>query len=295
MKNVKSNATRRNTINAVNAKSAAHTANKVPCVHGTRQNQYINVHRKEVMRLIQQAGDNVAEAMKIIEKVGDRFGVNVRFMRVKVNKVDCSNSNSHYSCYSCDKVNDVRDVREVGEAFLTEVTLHELAEMISEETRIKAMCALDVLETAFALIEENELILDLEPINSGACRGGKQIHHTIQCEDISKVEEFGEAYETKNRITLRELAGMVSEEIGIKRMRAICVLETAFDVMEERKLILDLGTINSDKYASEYENSEDDGHDKGDKDGEEDDYDSINVGSDTYSDSDTDYSNAEYL
>ena len=293
MKNIKSNATRQNTINAVNAKSAAHTAHKVPGVHGTKQNQYVNVKQKEIMRLIQQAGDNVAEALNIIEKVGDKFGVNVRFMRAKVNKVDRSNSHSHYSC---GKINDVKEVGEVRGAFLTEVTLHELAEMVSKETRIKKMRALDVLETAFDLIEENELILDLGPINSGACIGGKQIHRTIQFGDVSEVDEFGEADEidkvSLNRITLRELAEMVSEEIGIKRMCAICVLETAFNIMEERELILDLGTINSDKYAGEYANSEDDGYDKCDKDGE-DDYDRINVDSDTYSDSD--YSNAEEM
>ena len=134
MKNIKSNATRQNTINAVNAKSAAHTAHKVPGVHGTKQNQYVNVKQKEIMRLIQQAGDNVAEALNIIEKVGDKFGVNVRFMRAKVNKVDRSNSHSHYSC---GKINDVKEVGEVRGAFLTEVTLHELAEMVSKETRIK--------------------------------------------------------------------------------------------------------------------------------------------------------------
>ena len=77
-------------------------------------------------------------------------------------------------------------------------------------------------------------------------------------------------------------------------MCAICVLETAFNIMEERELILDLGTINSDKYAGEYANSEDDGYDKCDKDGE-DDYDRINVDSDTYSASDSDYSNAEEM
>ena len=126
--------------------------------------------QEEVLRLVQQAGDKVAEAMNIISDVGARFGITVHFEHFEqsVNQAINRASDGISDGISDDESNEVLARLSTGTSDMLSdeekaniVTLSELAEMISDETDIEKECALEVLEGAFDLIEEYGLILDL--------------------------------------------------------------------------------------------------------------------------------------
>ena len=163
--------------------------------HAHRINNYINNYamnqrmtREEILQLVQQAGDKVAEAMNFITDVGTRFGINVHFNQVEqsnqvANKKTSQSWRSNQSANgtvansTSDNENENNNDNESSEVLVrlstgtsdmlsdeemtNIVTIPDLAEMISDETDIKEECALEVLEAAFDLIEEYGLILDL--------------------------------------------------------------------------------------------------------------------------------------
>ena len=117
--------------------------------------------QEEVLKLVQEAGDKVAEAMNIITNVGAQFGINVHFehfdhFEQAANRASDDESNEVLAKLSTGTSDMLSDEEKANI-----VTLSELAEMISDETDIEKECALEVLEGAFDLIEEYGLILDL--------------------------------------------------------------------------------------------------------------------------------------
>ena len=66
---------------------------------------------------------------------------------------------------ACNKITEATDlIMKAGEAIdieSEEVTLPELAKMVSGRTGIKESCALEVLETAFEITEERGLVFNL--------------------------------------------------------------------------------------------------------------------------------------
>ncbi len=172
--------------------------------HAHHINNYMNNYamnqrmtQEEILQLVQQAGDKVAEAMNIITDVGARFGINVHFDQVDqpankmANRTGRSNraangasDNENNNDNEDNESSEVLARLSIGtsdmlsdEEMLNIVTLPDLAEMISDETDIKEGCALEVLEAAFDLIEEYGLILDLGSWNSDCdCYGCDNYH-----------------------------------------------------------------------------------------------------------------------
>ena len=156
-------------------------------------NQRFKMTQEEILQLVQQAGDKVAEAMNIITDVGARFGINVHFDQIHFDQTRRSNQpankmanragrsnraangasdNENNNEYNNDNENnessEVLARLSIGtsdmlsdEEMANIVTLSDIAEIIADRTDIKECCALEVLEAAFDLIEEDGLILDL--------------------------------------------------------------------------------------------------------------------------------------
>ena len=78
--------------------------------------------KEKILRKIQEASDKVTEAIDLIVEAGQEVGINVTPKTV---------------------------------------TLEELARMVSAETALKESCVLEALETAFDILEDQQLILDL--------------------------------------------------------------------------------------------------------------------------------------
>lgn len=80
--------------------------------------------KEKILRKIQEAGNKVTEAMNLVVEAGQEAGINVSFTPKSV-------------------------------------TLEELARIVSAETALKESCVLEALETAFDILEDQQLILDL--------------------------------------------------------------------------------------------------------------------------------------
>ena len=120
--------------------------------------------QKKIVNLIQQACDKVVEAMDIIDEVGAIAGIDVRFERC----VERDEQNDHQGkCidvhdknYEADEAYDIDEFDEASDE-IKEVTLPELADMVAERTCFKPECTLCVLNTAFDIMDEQKLMLDL--------------------------------------------------------------------------------------------------------------------------------------
>ena len=139
--------------------------------------------QKKILNLIQQARDKVAEAMNLVDEAGAIAGINVLFERGGRSEQDKhlnhsgSNCGSRYNqnnrtdaldeCYESDEANGIDEFDNLDRLDeINEVTLPKLADMVSERTCFKSECILCVLNTAFDLMDEHNLMLDFGTISA---------------------------------------------------------------------------------------------------------------------------------
>ena len=130
--------------------------------------------QKKIVNLIQQACDKVVEAMDIIDEVGAIAGFDVHFERCVERDEQGDHRGEHsrhsngnlnvnlgnrYDQSNHDEADDIDDINYSDE--IKEVTLPELADMVAERTCFKPECTLCVLNTAFDIMNEQNLMLDL--------------------------------------------------------------------------------------------------------------------------------------
>ena len=134
--------------------------------------------QKKILSLVQRAGDKVAEAMNIVDELGAITGINVHFERGIRSEQDDHrgehsrhsdgdlnvNLGSRYDQSNHDEADDIDDINYSDE--IKEVTLPELADMVAERTCFKPECTLCVLNTAFDIMDEQKLMLDLGTISA---------------------------------------------------------------------------------------------------------------------------------
>ena len=134
--------------------------------------------QKKILNLVQRAGDKVAEAMNIVDEAGAIAGINVHFERGIRSEQDDHrgehsrhsdgdlnvNWGSRYDQSNRDEADDIDDIDYSDE--IKEVTLPELADMVAEKTCFKPECTLCVLNTAFDIMDEQNLMLDLGTISA---------------------------------------------------------------------------------------------------------------------------------
>ena len=168
--------------------------------------------QKKILDLVQQAGDKVAEAMNIVDEAGTIAGINVHFERGERSKLTERNEQSRWNqqdewsdhrtkhprhldddlCnrdgrnnhvdasdifYEANEADAHAENYEADEADysdeINEVTIPQLAEMISERTCFRPECTLCVLNTAFALMDERNLMLDLGTFHADTEKGAE--------------------------------------------------------------------------------------------------------------------------
>ena len=151
--------------------------------------------QKKILNLLQQAGDKVAEAMNIIDEVGAITGINVHFERggrsdlaERSEQDDYRHGDSRHSDVNWgnrtdaldelderdkfdkfDEFDEIDDIDDFGE--IKEVTIPELADMISGKTCFRPECTLCVLNTAFDLMGEQNLMLNLGTFHANTEEG----------------------------------------------------------------------------------------------------------------------------
>ena len=127
--------------------------------------------QKKILSLLQRACDKVAEAMNIVDEVGTMAGFDVHFERCVRSEQDDyrgEHTDVHDKSYEADESYEAYDIDEFDEASdeIKEVTLPELADMVAERTCFKPECTLCVLNTAFDIMDEQKLMLDLGTISA---------------------------------------------------------------------------------------------------------------------------------
>ena len=137
--------------------------------------------QKKILSLLQRACDKVAEAMNIVDEVGTMAGFDVHFERgIRSEQDDYRGEHSRHSDGDlnvnwgsrydqsnrdeADEIDDIDDIDYSDE--IKEVTLPELADMVAERTCFKPECTLCVLNTAFDIMDEQKLMLDLGTIGA---------------------------------------------------------------------------------------------------------------------------------
>ena len=137
--------------------------------------------QKKILSLVQRAGDKVAEAMNLVDEAGAMAGINVHFERgIRSEQDDYRGEHSRHSDGDlnvnwgsrydqsnrdeADEIDDIDDIDYSDE--IKEVTLPELADMVAERTCFKPECTLCVLNTAFDIMDEQNLMLDLGTISA---------------------------------------------------------------------------------------------------------------------------------
>ncbi|MBQ3457842.1 MAG: hypothetical protein IJG30_02675, partial [Synergistaceae bacterium] len=137
--------------------------------------------QKKILSLLQRACDKVAEAMNIVDEAGAIAGINVHFERgIRSEQDDHRGEHSRHSDGDlnvnwgsrydqsnrdeADEIDDIDDIDYSDE--IKEVTLPELADMVAERTCFKPECTLCVLNTAFDIMDEQKLMLDLGTISA---------------------------------------------------------------------------------------------------------------------------------
>ena len=142
--------------------------------------------QKKILSLVQRAGDKVAEAMNLVDEAGAIAGINVHFERSKLaerTKMAVRNEQGDHinKSYEADDIDGIDYSDEIKE-----VTLPELADMVSERTCFKPECTLCVLNTAFDVMDEQNLMLDLGTISADTSEEGTE-------EDVEDVEDMKDA------------------------------------------------------------------------------------------------------
>ena len=163
--------------------------------------------QKKILSLVQRAGDKVAEAMNIVDEVGAIAGINVHFERGGLSELaELSEQDNHQGKHlkhsddnlggHCDsrynhsnrinencEADDVDDLDGFDEIKIKEVTIPDLAEMISERTCFKPECTLCVLNMALDLMQEQNLILDLGTISAEDTDNAYDCDNCHNCDD----------------------------------------------------------------------------------------------------------------
>ena len=158
--------------------------------------------QKKIVNMIQQACDKVVEAMDIIDEVGAIAGFDVHFERCVERDEQGDHRGEHsrhsngnlnvnlgnrYDQSNHDEADDIDDINYSDE--IKEVTLPELADMVAERTCFKPECTLCVLNTAFDVMDEQNLMLDLGTISADTSEEGTE----EDAEDLEDVEDMKDA------------------------------------------------------------------------------------------------------
>ena len=148
--------------------------------------------QKKILSLVQRAGDKVAEAMNLVDEAGAIAGINVHFERSKLaerTKMAVRNEQGDHinKSYEADDIDGIDDIDYSDE--IKEVTLPELADMVSERTCFKPECTLCVLNTAFDVMDEQNLMLDLGTISADTSEEGTE----EDAEDLEDAEDMKDA------------------------------------------------------------------------------------------------------
>ena len=150
--------------------------------------------QKKILSLVQRAGDKVAEAMNLVDEAGAIAGINVHFERGIRSEQDDhrgKRTDIHDKSYEADESYEAYDIDEFDEASdeIKEVTLPELADMVSERTCFKPECTLCVLNTAFDVMDEQNLMLDLGTISADTSDENVEDMNTDEDADDSEYDE----------------------------------------------------------------------------------------------------------
>ena len=130
-----------------------------------------NVARSEILAAIQRTGNNVAEVMNSLQALGAKFGINVNFTLGYKKSGESRRGGIHsehvengqrQTQKKLQKKPKISKISQQGNP--EEITIPELAAMVADELGMNEDCALDALETAFELLEEYSLILDIGDI-----------------------------------------------------------------------------------------------------------------------------------
>ena len=158
----------------------------------------------EILAAIQHTGNNVAEVMNSLQALGAKFGINVNFTlgykKSGENKEIGANGRRVGHGIHAERVEDgqcqtqrklqkkpqISKISKISSRNPEEITIPELAAMVADELGMNEDCALDALETAFELLEEYSLILDIGDI--GILAG----HEVSEVSEIH--DDFCEAY-----------------------------------------------------------------------------------------------------
>ena len=155
--------------------------------------------QKKILNLVQRAGDKVAEAMNLVDEAGAIAGINVHFERCVERDEHSKRTDVHDKSYEADESDEADDIDEFDEASdeIKEVTLPELADMVSERTCFKPECTLCVLNTAFDIMDEQKLMLDLGTISADTSEEDTE-------EDADDSEYDEEGADTEDEATYSE-------------------------------------------------------------------------------------------
>ena len=170
--------------------------------------------QKKILDLVQRAGDKVAEAMNIVGEVGAIAGINVHFERSNLAErnepCDYRGKHSRHSDINwgsrygqskhtsvpgkADEVYDIDDIDNLDEPDdeIKEVTIPELAEMVAERTCFKPECTLCVINTAFDIMDEQNLMLDLGTISADTPEDADECYEDGCCDCDGCGEYYGD-------------------------------------------------------------------------------------------------------
>ena len=141
----------------------------------------------EILAAIQRTGNNVAEVMNSLQALGAKFGINVNFtlggLKSGANRARVKyHAEEHHAEHSEPYISKIPQGKKCK---AQEVTIPELAAMISDELGMNEDCALDALETAFELMERYSLILDIGDIGILAGHEVQEVREPFaDCEDF---------------------------------------------------------------------------------------------------------------
>ena len=139
--------------------------------------------QKKILSLVQRAGDKVAEAMNLVDEAGAIAGINVHFERCVERDEHSKRTDVHDKSYEADDIDEFDEASDE----IKEVTIPELADMVAERTCFKPECTLCVLDTAFDIMDEQKLMLDLGTISADT----SEEEDTADTEDDETYAECG--------------------------------------------------------------------------------------------------------
>ena len=193
--------------------------------------------QKKILNLVQRAGDKVAEAMNIVDEAGAIAGINVHFERgIRSEQDDHRGEHSRHSDGDlnvnwgsrydqsnrdeADEADDIDDIDYSDE--IKEVTLPELADMVAERTCFKPECTLCVLNTAFDIMDEQKLMLDLGTISAdtseedteGMDTEDDETYAECGCHDCDNCRHYDDCYGKSKSDSEYDDSGESSESYG---------------------------------------------------------------------------------